>query len=330
MNVSEQMIIPIRSEIPVTETDLIYKIASLYYEDNQTQQEIANRLGISRIKASRLLQQARINGTVEISLNKPKGNFADLENRIASKWRLKEVILSSSESMKKEDILSQLGKAASEYAQRIIKGNETISLTWGSTLSEFIQNLPGMDFPNLKIVQMLGGLGSPEAAAHSSDLVRRFSDKTGGIGRFLSAPGVVTSLAVKEGLLKDPHIMETLELAEHAELAFVGIGSPASDSMLMSQGTIVSRQILEELKAAGAVGDICLRFFDEKGRIIKHPINDRVIGIEADSIRNIPRVVAIAGGSEKTLAVRGALKSGLIDVLITDYETGKKLLEEQS
>ncbi len=312
----------------MTEADLIYKIASQYYEDNQTQQEIANRLGISRIKASRLLQQARTSGIVEISLKKQSGNFSDLENRIASEWKLKEVILSSSKSLDNEEILSQIGKAASEYAQRVIKGNETISLTWGSTLSAFLQNLPGMDFPKLKIVQMLGGLGSPEAAAHSSDLVRRFSDKTGGIGRFLSAPGVVTSLAVKKGLLKDPHISETLELAGHADLTFVGIGAPASDSMLMSRGTIISQQVLDELKTAGAVGDISLRFFDEQGRFIRHPINDRVIGLEVNNIRKIPRVVALAGGSEKTQAVRGALKSGLIDVLITDEKTGKKLLQE--
>ncbi len=312
----------------MTETDLIYKIASFYFEDNQTQQEIANRMGISRIKVSRLLQQARTSGIVEISLKKQKGNFLDVEKRIASRWHLKEVILSAPGTSEKRDLLMQLGKIASEYARRILKGNETISLAWGSTLSAFLKNLPGMDFPNLKIVQMLGGLGSPESVAHSSDLVRRFSDKTGGIGRFLSAPGVVTSLAVKEGLLKDPYIKETLLLAEHADLAFVGIGTPAPDSILMSQGTIISQQILDELKDAGAVGDISLRFFDEQGRIIEHPINDRVIGIEADRMRNIPRVVAIAGGSEKKQAIRGALNSGMIDVLITDYETGKKLLEE--
>lgn len=312
----------------MTETDLIYKIASLYFEDNQTQQKIADRMGISRIKVSRLLQQARTSGIVEISLKKPKGNFADIEKRIASIWQLKEVILSASEASDKEELLSQLGRIAAEYAGRIINGNETISLTWGNTLSVFLQKLPGMDFPNLKIVQMLGGLGSPEAAVHSSDLVRRFSDKTGGIGRFLSAPGVVTSLAVKEGLLKDPHIRETLELAEHADLAFVGIGTPASDSILMSRGTIMSQQILDELKEAGAVGDISLRFFDEKGSIVRHPINDSVIGLNAASIRNIPRVIAIAGGSEKKQAVRGAMNSGLIDVLITDYETGMNLLKE--
>ena len=96
----------------------------------------------------------------------------------------------------------------------------------------------------------------------------------------------------------------------------------------MSRGTIMSQQILDELKAAGAVGDISLRFFDEKGSIVRHPINESVIGLNAASIRKIPRVIAIAGGPEKKQAVRGALNSGLIDVLITDYETGMNLLEE--
>ena len=311
----------------MTESDLIYKIASLYFEDNQTQQEIANRMGISRIKVSRLLQQARTRGIVEISLKKPQGNFADLEKKIAKQWNIKEVILTDSGADDEKELLLQLGKAAAEYAGRVIGGNETISLTWGRTLSSFIQNLPGMDFPKLKIVQMLGGLGSPEADVHSSDLVRRFSDKTHGIGRFLSAPGIVTSLAVKDGLLADPHIGETLELAGKADLAFVGIGNPAEDSLLMSQGNLLSPQTLKELKDAGAVGDICLRFFDEEGTLVGHPINDRVIGLSAERIRNIPRVVAVAGGQVKKRTIKGALNSGLIDVLITDYESGRMLVK---
>ncbi len=314
----------------MTELDLIYKIASLYFEDSQTQQEIANRMGISRIKVSRLLQQARTRGVVEISLKKPKGNFVEVEKQISSKWNLKEVILTGSDTADDKELLLHLGKATAEYSRRVISGNETISLTWGRTLSSFIQNLPGMDFPKLKIVQMLGGLGSPEADVHSSDLVRRFSDKTGSIGRILSAPGVVSSLEVKEGLLKDPHIRETLQMAEKADLAFVGIGNPAQDSLLMTQGNLITRQTLSELKEAGAVGDISLRFFDEEGKIVGHPINERVIGLGAEEIRHIPRVVAVAGGQDKKRTIKGALNSGLIDVLITDYKTGKNLLEEQS
>ena len=308
------------------EKDLIYKVASLYFEDNLTQQQIAQKMGISRIKVSRLLQQARNKGIVEISLNKPQQNYTEEEKSIASRWNLNEVILSASEFSSNEDLLKQLGISAAEYAMRILNGNETVSLAWGSTLSAFVQNLPRLDFPEIKIVQMLGGLGSPEAEVHSSDLVRRLSDKTGGKGRILSAPGVVSSRGVKKGLLEDPHIRETLGMAASADIAFVGIGTAAPDSILMTQGDILSEETLVDIRNKGGVGDISLRFFNSNGDIINHPINDRIIGISDSEIRNIPRVIAIAGGLEKYEAIKGALKSGLVDVLITDYETGKKLI----
>jgi len=98
----------------------------------------------------------------------------------------------------------------------------------------------------------------------------------------------------------------------------------------MSQGNLLSLQTLKELKDAGAVGDISLRFFDEEGILIDHPINQRVIGLGAEGIKNIPRVVAVAGGQNKKRTIKGALNSGLIDVLITDYKTGENLLEERS
>ncbi len=311
------------------ETNLIYKIASLYFEDNLTQQQIAQKMGISRIKVSRMLQQARSNGVVEISLNKPQQNYTEEEKSIASKWNLNEVILSAPEYGSNEDLLKQLGVSASEYAIRILNGNETVSLAWGNTLSAFVQNLPKLDFPEIKIVQMIGGLGSPEAEVHSSDLVRRLSDKTGGVGRILSAPGVVSSSAVKKGLLEDPHIRETLSLAASADIAFVGIGTGAPDSILMSQGEILPEETLVDIRNKGGVGDISLRFFNSNGSLINHPVNKRIIGISESEIRSIPRVIAIAGGRGKYEAIKGALKSGLLDVLITDYKTGMKLTIEE-
>ncbi len=309
------------------ETNLIYKIASFYFEDNLTQQQIAQKMGISRIKVSRMLQQARNKGIVEISLNKPQQNYTEEEKSIADKWNLNEVILTAQDYSSNEDLLKQLGVSASEYAMRILNGNETVSLAWGSTLSSLVQNLPKVYFPEIKIVQMIGGLGSPEAEVHSSDLVRRLSDKTGGKGRILSAPGVVTSKSVKEGLLEDTYIKETLVLAASSDIAFVGIGTGAPNSILMSQGDILSAVTLKEIKKLGAVGDIALRFFNSSGDFIDHPINDRIIGISSMDIKKIPRVIAIAGGLEKYKAIHGALESGLIDVLITDYKTGIKLLE---
>lgn len=309
------------------EEDLIYKVAALYFEENLTQQQIARQLGISRVKVSRTLQQAKVRGIVEISLNKPKQSYSEDEKNLAKKWGLLEVVLSPSVPGDKEEQLRKLGMTASEYAQRVLPGADSVSLTWGSSLSSFVESMPDMDLPELKIVQMLGGLGSPEAHEHSSDLVRRLAEKTGGKGRILSAPGVVSSSEVKNGLLTDPYIKETLEMAASTDMAFVGIGTDSSDSILMSRGRIIPSRTLSGIKNAGAVGDISLRFFDGNGKFVSHEINNRIIGLDVSEIRKIPRVVAVAGGKGKYEAIKGALKSGLIDVLLTDYETGLKLME---
>jgi len=310
------------------EEDLIYKAAALYFEENQTQQQIAHQLGISRVKVSRTLQQARLRGIVEITLNKPQQSYSDEEKNIAKKYDLMEVLLSPTITTNKDDQLQMLGQTASVYAQRVLPGVESVCLAWGSSLSSFIHNITKIELPRLKIVQMLGGLGSPEADVYSSDLVRRLSDKTGGTGRILSAPGVVSSSEVKKGLLEDPYIKETLEMAAGADIAFVGIGTAEPDSILMSQGKILPKNTLTDIKRTGAVGDISLRFFNSDGSIVSHGINKRIIGLSSSEIKKIPRVVAIAGGVEKYNAIKGALKSGLINVLITDYETSIKLMKE--
>ena len=312
----------------MSEENLMYKVSSLYYEDNLTQQQIASQLGISRIKVSRILQNAKARGIVEITLKKPKESFSAEENRLAKKWKLKEVVLAPSVKESKEGQLNALGRTAAAYAGRILNGNETISLSWGGTLSSFIDNLPKMDFKDIRIIQMIGGLGSPDAEVYGSDLVRRMADRTGGKGRILSAPGVVSSLNVKKGLLENPHIKETLSLAASADIAFVGIGTASPDSILVSRGEILPADALSELKEKGAAGDISLRFFDESGKFINHSIDEKIIGISVSEIKSIPRVVAVAGGKEKYYAVKGALNSGLVDVLITDFNTGQKLLEE--
>jgi DNA-binding transcriptional regulator LsrR (DeoR family) len=310
------------------EINLIYKVCTLYFEQNQTQQAIAQLLGISRIKVSRLLHQAKIEGIVNISINMPIQDFAREEDLIARKWGLNEILLVPSVADPSEQ-LTLLGTKCAEYAQRIIQKGDNISITWGSSLASFIQNLPNIEIQNLKIIQMLGGLGSPESEMHSSDLIRRFSVKTGASGRILPAPGVVMSKEVRDALMQDTHINETLRFAASSQVAFIGIGTAAPDSILMSKGSILSKEDLEGIKKQGALGDISLRFFNKEGKFLDHPLNEKIIGLEAEQIRNIPRVAAVAGGPEKKEAVLGAMRTGTINVLITDFNTGMMLIEEE-
>jgi DNA-binding transcriptional regulator LsrR (DeoR family) len=132
---------------------------------------------------------------------------------------------------------------------------------------------------------------------------------------------------VRDSLLADPQISDTMALSAKSDVAMVGIGVPVPDSVVMQAGAILAEEV-EQLKAQGAVGDIALRFFDKDGQPIKHEINDRIIGLDLDQIQRIPRVIGVAGGAEKFEVIRAALRGRFINVLVTDDRIAARLLEK--
>jgi len=308
--------------------DRLYKMARDYYQKQMTQQEIARKYGISRIKVSRLLQQARMNRIVEINLKAPPSGFAELETDLADRFGLDEVVLAP-EEVDGEQLLPSLGREAADYFTRSVEGGETVALTWGTALSAFVQALPAENYPQMRIVQMLGGLGNPEAEAHCSGLVGRMAAKLNALGRILPAPGIVSTPEVREALIADANIAAGLEMAAQADLAFIGLGIADPESVLIREGAILKREEVERLKAAGAVADISLRFFDQEGRAVEDPVDQRVIGLSLGEITKIPRIVGVAGGVRKRQAILAALRGSLVDVLISDIATGRWLAEQE-
>jgi DNA-binding transcriptional regulator LsrR (DeoR family) len=179
----------------------------------------------------------------------------------------------------------------------------------------------------MKVVQVMGGLGRPEAEVHGNDIVRRMAQAFGAKPRMLSAPGIVANKLVRDALLADPQISDTLALCAQADVAMVGIGVPVPDSVVMQAGTISAEEV-EELKALGSVGDIALRFFDAEGHPTQHDTNDRIIGLDLFQIQGIPRVIGVAGGAEKFEVIRAALRGRFINVLVTDDRIAARLLED--
>jgi DNA-binding transcriptional regulator LsrR (DeoR family) len=149
----------------------------------------------------------------------------------------------------------------------------------------------------------------------------------GGTATLLPAPGVVGSPEARRVLLKDRFVQEATELIGSMTLALVGIGAVEPSRMLASSGNVFSSAELESLRTQGAVGDICLRFFDRNGSPVATPLNDRVIGVDLARLRLADRVVAVAGGRRKVAAIRGALTGRLVNVLITDVDTAQRLID---
>jgi DNA-binding transcriptional regulator LsrR (DeoR family) len=126
-------------------------------------------------------------------------------------------------------------------------------------------------------------------------------------------------------LVSDPFVRETMDMFGQITLGIVGIGAMEPSTLLARSGNIFTSREIAAIKEAGGVGDMSLRFFDAEGRIVKTPLDDRVIGMPLEELRNVDRVLALAGGQAKTEAIRGALRTGVIDILITDKFTAARL-----
>jgi DNA-binding transcriptional regulator LsrR (DeoR family) len=306
---------------------LLYKIARAYYEDGLTQEQIGHLLGLSRIKVSRLLRQARDEKVVQITIVPPQDVNVDLERALEARYGLDEAIVVSPPDYDNATIVRELGPAAAACLVRCLQGQAVLGLTWGTTLLAVVDAMPGQNWPEIKVVPLIGGLGRPEAETHGADLARRVAEALGARPLVLPAPGIVASKLVRDALLADPQISGTLALGERADVALVGIGVPVPDSVVAQAGILTGEEI-ERLIALGAVGDIALRFFDADGREVEHEINDRIIGLDLDQIRNIPRVIGVAGGAEKFDVIRAALRGKIVDVLVTDDRIAGRLLED--
>lgn len=310
----------------MTDATLLYKIATAYYEDGFTQDQIGKRFGLSRIKVSRLLQQARQSRVVQITIVAPPGSYGDRERELEQAYGLDEVVICAAGSSR-ADTAAELGMAGANYLARCLNEQRVIAISWGSTLLALIEALAPHNLPDLRVVQMLGGLGRVESETYGADLTLRMAQMLGAKARLMPSPGIVGSQMVRDALLQDANIAETLGLAERADLAIVGIGVPDRDTVLY-QSQILTDKEIEELRVLGAVGDIALRFFDRDGRPIDHPINDRIIGLDLAQMKRIPRVLGISGGEGKFEVIRGALRGHLVDVMITDDTTAELLLAD--
>ena len=306
---------------------LLIKVSKLYYEQNLTQQDISEKLILSRVKVSRLLNQAKEVGIVKISIIPQLGVHIDLEEALEKKFKLKEaIVVEVSDPLSQYSVSREVGVAAAEYFSRAVNDPCVVGISWGTTLQAMVDAIPHDDHRDSQLVQLIGGLGKPESEAHATYILRQLVAKTGARLSIINVPGILDKAEVRSAVLSDSHVRDVFNLFKNIDIAFVGIGVPKPDSVVMRDGTILTQEELDILLANGAVGDICLRFFNGIGNSIQSEINERVIGITLDEIKKIDRVVGVAGGPQKEKVIHAALMGKLINILVTDHITAQKLI----
>jgi len=310
---------------------LMTRVARLYHEEGLNQTEVAARLGLTQVAVSRLLKKAEKHGIVRTTVLTPPGTFADLEGSLEEKFGLTQAIVGDAMRDSEEFVLNAIGSAAAQFVESTLKADEVIGISsWSESLLSMVDHMhPPRKAENCLVVQMLGGVGNPSAEQHANRLATRLARLVHGNARFLPAPGVVGSGSAAKVLAQDPYVREVVALFEKVTLALVGVGSIEPSALVASSGNIFSREELETLQRKGAVGDICLRFYDVNGREVNGAFDGRVIGIDLASLRRVPRSVALCGGKRKFAAILGALRGKWVNTLITDQYTAQRLLKAE-
>ena len=306
---------------------LIAKVARMYHEGGVRQPQIATELNLSQARVSRLLRQASEIGVVRTVVTLPPGVYTDLEESLQEKFGLRDAVVVDADG---GQVIPALGAATAQYLNATLTGGEVLGVSsWSATLLAAARVMPARTSSRLnRVIQLVGGHGDPSVQVQANRLTGDLAAVTGARPVLLPAPGLVSSPALRRALVKDPAIGEVMKSWKELDLALVGVGSLEPSPLLRQSGNALTQDEQEALRSAGAVGDVCLRFFDADGAALKTSLDQRVVSITATDLMRVPRRVGVAGGAGECRAIRAALRGGWVNVIVTDLDTARRLAEE--
>ena len=303
---------------------LLARIAWMYYIQGLTQEEIARKLDFSRTKVTRLLAQAREEGIVEINISRKFRTCFEIEEMLRDCFSLETVrVVPQGDSP--EDTREGVGVACAGYLEQNLADGDVIGCSWGRNLYHVGHALRAVRDRDLTVVQLSGGMNTGGELLPQK-VMEQMVSKLSARGIWLNTPAVVAHLDIKKALIRDFSINEALTLGRSCNKALVGIGDFTDAASLVVTGSI-TREENQELKQAGAVGDILCRHYDINGEVVKSSIADRVMAITLEDLSKVPLRIGVTSGKEKAMPILGAINGGYINALITDEETANELLK---
>lgn len=320
------------------EIRLITKVCYMYYYEEKVQSTIAKELGLTRQMVSRIMQKAKDEGIVNIKINSPLKELIDLETKLQSKFNLKYAVVVQNDTISDKQLIIKLGEAAGEYFMKVIMSKMKIGIGIGETLEamgEHInQNIFDSSINGIDIVQLVGGINSNKTYDNSQYIMSLIAKKISGNLVFLNAPYIIDDKETREAILNSSLFKETLSFYNKLDFAFVEIrpaNKPykATTSEISTKGANYLNLLgINYLNNVNAAGEICLNYYNDRGYFIDTQLTDKAVAIKYNQLQKTKNVVGIVGGEESHEAAFGALKSGLLDVIITDEDTALYLLSK--
>jgi DNA-binding transcriptional regulator LsrR (DeoR family) len=306
------------------EFELLARIAAQYYLQDRTQAQIAGEFGLSRQKVQRLIRRAREQGIVEIHVHSVPVLHIELESKLRATFGLQDALVATSHP--DEGLCRRhVARAAADYLERHLPGESVVAVGLGRNTSLVADSFDPPRPVTATFVSAMGGSPGFAASINPNEVGAKFASRSGGTAEALYAPAFVGDSALRDSLVSQQAIAQTLNLARQSALAVVGIGTPADDSILVHAGYL-SRDEVHALRTAGAVGEVIGNYCDIQGRPIHSAVQNRLIGLTLEELQRIPLVIAVAAEPGKATAILGALRSGAVDVLVTECRNAFEVL----
>ncbi|HTH99958.1 MAG TPA: sugar-binding transcriptional regulator [Acidisoma sp.] len=297
--------------------------AWLYYEEGLTQEEISRTLGISRGSVVTMLQEARENGTVSISVAPRHLQSVTLARAIMERFGIAECLVAPGDDGRSADH-ERVGRAAARLLAEKLQPDDVLGVSWGRTVLALSQAMPQRDLPQVSVVQITGsaiGTYRFSAEACASNIANRIGARC----IYLHAPGIVSSPGVKRMLMKEPTLIEQFRIMSSCNRIIYGVGSVAASSTAFDTGFLSPEEAAPYLEK-GAVAVLAGRFIDAAGRVVPGALDGRLIGMTVPEIARIPERICVAAGHDKAAPISALLTGRYVTTLVTDEPTAQALL----
>jgi len=300
--------------------------ARLYYVDGILQNRIAAMVGVSQAKVSRMLGAARERGLVRITVPEYEPRDAALERDLCVRFKLKgAVIVRQVAGQSVDDMRHTLGYFAGPIVAGWLPADGTIAIAGGRTLRCLADSMRRPEGAHgLTIAQAMGNVDATPGAYDASEIGRTLAQRWGAAYLSLNTPAFLPEASMCRKLFTLKEIKEVFQRLTTADAAMVGVGN-LENSVFIERSVLMPRDI-NRLRKAGAVGEILGRFYDAAGQECPTPFRDRVVSLPLERLRRIPLVVAVVAGGDRTAAIRGALRGGLVNALVADNMAAQALL----
>jgi DNA-binding transcriptional regulator LsrR (DeoR family) len=304
------------------EEELMIKASWYYYAENKTQQKISDLLGISRMRVIRLLDRAQQTGIVQFKIRAEHAGRMEVEQYLMEAYRLKDAfVIPTPAEAGIGEINDAIADAAAMYISTRIRPDDFINIGYGDTAGKILNNLAKTAEAPVSCISLTGGVSIYLPNARSNVFNARLF--------LIPAPLVVSSNDMVKAIKEENSVKEIFRMVSLASFTIVGIGGMNDEATILKSGVLSTSDFLY-LKMHGAVGDILCHFIDRQGNVIITPLEDRLVSTSMDALKSLPNVIGVAAGKDKREAVKGALTLGYMDILITNEDTARWLIDNRT